>query len=938
MPLPTPSPQPPTGIRCDALIHGAGHAGLTAAAALAEAGLQVLVIEDGGRLLPETCQNLGVDARGCTGSTAYGLHAAIADNSTLNPIRAEALASQWLLSHPNIRLLLGAQPVAAVRDGARIAGVVLATKAGLRTATASVFLDASDGLAVARLDGCTPATPAHRGFRRVLALCNDWPAVRTPLTAWCEENGWRLEPGYLPNLAILASGPHHDDPGAARWIAVLRSLRQALPAAPALLVAQLADVPAAAQAAGGAHRAPNLLLRHFADDGGPPPLHARVEAGRQLARNVLDLLPFPPAPDPRDLESPDVAEGADIARADVIVAGTGTAGALAALAAARQGCATIALDTAPAPGGVGTQAGITAYFNGVTGGLQDEVDALAADLATILTGRTGGRGSWHHEAKRLAIETLFDAAGVRFLGRSTACGVTVSPDGWLGSVLVGRPGGLLRVRGTVFIDSTGDGDLCAAAGAPFESGRAGDGRCLAYSLASLGIEGTPDAPELRGHNFDAGWVDATDPDDLTRARLAAAAQYLGVVEAGGKAIVHLHATLGIRQSRHILTERRLQLDDLVRETAFPDAVGLASCHADTHSVDFEFESDELAFFIWACRLFRLPLRTQLPYRMLLPQGLRNVLIACRAAGIEPDASYAIRMQRDMQRLGEIAGTAAALALQDGGRVATVSTAELRGRLQARTTPEMPAALPAEPFAALANGSRGPAMWLLYKADASVVDPLRATLRSESAELSFAAACVLAMRRDPAAEPRLLAAIEEGEELVVADKTNLGAFGQEIDAPAWLVAVVLLRRCGTAACLPALLRLARVPHQLLNIRTAIALTAERLAQIGTIPRAALGELAAALVDDGVPDAHLEPSRSLHRRIMGQPALRLYNDIGADTRSDHAWQLHLVVARLLRLLGVPPQPEATAYLRDPRGHVRLAFQGVLNPEHAVTPAAG
>src|SRR5690606_20331004 len=117
--------------------------------------------------------------------------------------------------------------------------------------------------------------------------------------------------------------------------------------------------------------------------------------------------------------------------------------------------------------------------------------------------------------------------------------------------------------------------------------------------------------------------------------------------------------LGIRQSRNIVTDVSLGMQDLIRRNRFVDTLGLASAHADSHSVDYEFESDEMFFYLLVCRCFNYPLYTDLPYRMLLPKGLRNVWVACRAAGIDSDAAYCVRMQRDMQRLGEAAGIAAA---------------------------------------------------------------------------------------------------------------------------------------------------------------------------------------------------------------------------------------------------------------------------------------
>lgn len=53
----------------------------------------------------------------------------------------------------------------------------------------------------------------------------------------------------------------------------------------------------------------------------------------------------------------------------------------------------------------------------------------------------------------------------------------------------------------------------------------------------------------------------------------------------------------------------------------------------------------------------------MPYGMIVPRDLDNVWLACRAIGVSPDAHHSCRMQRDIQRIGEAAGNAAALAVK-----------------------------------------------------------------------------------------------------------------------------------------------------------------------------------------------------------------------------------------------------------------------------------
>ena len=54
---------------------------------------------------------------------------------------------------------------------------------------------------------------------------------------------------------------------------------------------------------------------------------------------------------------------------------------------------------------------------------------------------------------------------------------------------------------------------------------------------------------------------------------------------------------------------------------------------------------------------------EIPYRCILPKNIEGLLIACRSASMTADAHYGFRMQNDIQRIGEVAGIAAALSIK-----------------------------------------------------------------------------------------------------------------------------------------------------------------------------------------------------------------------------------------------------------------------------------
>ncbi len=612
---------------------------------------------------------------------------------------------------------------------------------------------------------------------------------------------------------------------------------------------------------------------------------------------------------------------------DVVVAGTGTAGAIAALSSARAGARTLAIDAAPFPGGVGTGGGINGYFYGASGGLQNEVNARSAELTALLGGKpVVGENGWHHDAKKIALLELMEAAGVRFAGRVSIMHAEADGGGRVRAVRGVCDGRVLEILAKAFIDATGDGDLCVSCGAGYVEGRPIDGRTLAYSQSVFQLVRHDDLIGVRACNFDAGWVDATSAEDLTRARLEGVAQHLETIGDDDAVPLAVAPILGLRQSRQIHTDYTLTLDDLVSHRMFADTVGETSTVADTHSVDFEFESDRMAFYYFVCKGFWEPLHCQLPYRMLLPKGLGNVWIACRAAGIQVEASYGMRMQRDMQRLGEAAGLAAAESARLGVSSRLVDVRGLQERLGVGSSAESPAVdegARARWLAELDRGEPGMHLWQMFHDDVVRLRVMR-RLGAAQPRVSFYAAAVAAMWGEVAAEPRLLEALAAREAGPPPEEHAVrGAWGQCIDYPFWLLAVLLLRRCGGEACVPALHRLAGEPGLPLNVLTVLGCTLERLcARLGSRPLL-VDSLDRLLVAARRTPSLLPPSRSLWHELQGQPQMRLYNDCGADTRQDHSWQIHLLVARARRSLGLPPQRDARAFCEDPRGFVRNAF---------------
>lgn len=933
----------------DVVVIGAGAIGFAAARELAATGRKVLLVESSGALLWEATRaqdnrNKVSNTRGASTRWEDWLGELAkrqgAETGFFDGALAEVLAAHELRqAFPRLTTLFLSVPVAVEKNGDNLTAVIVATKAGLRRVYGRQWIDTTENGVVARL--LNPRLEAVRRQpvallrtvviqlfpeveqleEKVLALATDWPGLELRFSVrpnerrlvWHARGAWHREVTDLVRALRYAVGV-----GDQRLMVTHCGIRE-------FPVYHDMDADSVSSVA-------NLLLLSpsFAR-GGLACIGDRFSLGASCFKNI-ELLPEASPVIREQPSEPAWPDDSGKLTSEVVVAGSGTAGAIAALAAASNGASVLALDAAELPGGIGALGGINGYCAGAEGGLQSELDHRTAEMNHLLEGAEGHAGRWHHNARSLALLDWFEQERIRFVGGQMLWGALRNADGRLvKAVFTASEEGVFSVSAEAFIDSTGDGDLAATAGAEFSQGRGGDGRTLSYSQASFFVVEDANGRRVNWKNYDAGWVDATDPEDISRAMLEGRSQYLRDVWTQPDRPLQLAPLLGLRQTRQILTDRNVRFSDMIEHARFEDAVGVARTILDTHSVDFEFEDDEVAFYYWGCRSFMFRARSELPYRMLLPRNLDNVWIACRAAGMENGAAYGLRMQRDMHRLGEAAGVASALAVSARVDSRQIDFESLRTKLQASgayTGADMlpqdgPAAI-SDPVGRLERGEPGVHLWWIYRHPERFRSVVETTLDSSNESASFQAASILAMWNCRKAEPRLLRALACLEEGPPATPESGGAYGQEIDIPYWLQAVFLLRRCGSAACLSALKELAARSGQLLNIRTMIALTVERLARSEHgLPRDEALDVLSLLLRDPLPDPLLNPNRSLWRTLRGEEQIVLQCPSGVDLRHDHTWQLHLSVVKARQALGVEPHAEAAQYRADERFYVRKAF---------------
>ena len=425
---------------------------------------------------------------------------------------------------------------------------------------------------------------------------------------------------------------------------------------------------------------------------------------------------------------------------DVIVVGGGPAGCAAGAAAAREGARTLLIEATGCLGGMGTAGLVPAwcpFTDGekiIYGGIAERVFTECKEAMPHVRGQIHGWLPLDPERLKRIYDDLVIGAGAEVLFNTSLCAVDTDDAGNVTSIVVANKAGLSAYRARAYVDGTGDGDLCAWAGAEYETG---DDKgevmpaTLCFILSNVNsyafhfngrYRGSGDRawspmrdiiksgryPEIRdlhlccnligpdtvgfnaGHMWDVG---NTDPRSVSRAliegRKIAVAFRNALAEYdpetfGGAYLAATAPLVGARESRRIIGDYELTIQDWLARRSFDDEVCRNSYLIDIHVAKDEIERNRQGENVVGQRYepYAKGESHGIPYRCLTPKGLRNVLVAGRSISTDRVTQGSVRVMPVCLCMGEAAGIAAAFAAQEPPTdVHAVDAARLRDRLR-----------------------------------------------------------------------------------------------------------------------------------------------------------------------------------------------------------------------------------------------------------------
>lgn len=434
---------------------------------------------------------------------------------------------------------------------------------------------------------------------------------------------------------------------------------------------------------------------------------------------------------------------------DVLVAGGGTAGVIAGIAAARNGAQTLIVEKQRCFGGQ-----FTAGMLGAWVGFSDKEKVIVKGIAWEIRDIFKQRNAIVEENPDTDVCFLYDTEIAKvvldeLVGRepnlhaylnTSILDVVTQGDTVVGAVVLSEME-QMEIRAKVVIDCTGDAAVAAKAQAPFEIRPKKDIQpmTLMGKMAGVDMERVKkyyaEHPPVHDAHVPPAWHDfKTFPgfmhfglqDELENVDLPPHLEYLrnwlaiftstpnpgefmincsGAIEAhsvdgfeerAGQEVfsqqrlydvaeclrlyvpgfenaylASIASLLGIRESRRIIGDYKVTLEDFTSAREFDDGIGRGAMPAGMHT------PDGVTMVVYDLKPGQ---SMTIPYRCMLPRGKDGLLVAGRCVSYEAPVANCIRCMPQCMAMGQAAGTAAAIAARHGVTPRDINIRELRQTL------------------------------------------------------------------------------------------------------------------------------------------------------------------------------------------------------------------------------------------------------------------
>jgi len=397
---------------------------------------------------------------------------------------------------------------------------------------------------------------------------------------------------------------------------------------------------------------------------------------------------------------------------DILIIGSGSAGATAALAASEGKYKVTLAERYGFPGGTSTQMLDTFYgfFTPselpikIIGGIPDKiVNALNQSGDIFLRPNTYGAGTgvnYNPEKLKQVWDNLLLKSGVQLFYHSTLVGVESTGETTT-CIFFHKGMGFFSIRAKRVIDASGDADFCHWADIPYERAgelesaqsmtttfrmanveqhkyEAGGGKKMLKEKMTEAFEkGTYDLPRKEGSAHEMCQpkcistvavkvvdLDPLDAEGITKAEIEGRRQAF-IYEDFFRAeipgyqnakIIGLSHQIGVRETRRVFGEYRLTKEDCISAKTFDDQIFLCGAPIEDHRKSDQGDSETFWQYIPNGGTYGVP------YGTIVPKNSQNTWVVGRCFSATHDAHASCRSMAQTMSMGQAAGLAAIISL------------------------------------------------------------------------------------------------------------------------------------------------------------------------------------------------------------------------------------------------------------------------------------
>ena len=409
---------------------------------------------------------------------------------------------------------------------------------------------------------------------------------------------------------------------------------------------------------------------------------------------------------------------------DVIVCGGGPSGIISAVAAARNGAKTLLIERYGFVGGMASSALVTpiSIFKKnkklIIDGIPFELMKRISELNGANVSLDSGHVPVQDEMFKLAAQRLLLESGVTLLYH-TYFSDCVMTDGKVSHVIVQNKAGRVAYECKAAIDCTGDADLVRAAGFETTKETRLQPASLWFQLGGVDTDALKDlfvdavdqilpiSAEIRGRLselnekgempiFGGPWIskyfhdglvtinllregtDASSPEQFTKTECNLRENLFKVINIMRENfpafkdcwLLKSGTQAGVRETYRIVGMYQMKADDILNPKPFKDTIAKG-----THVIDIH-KPDSIA---QDC--INLKQEYNIPYGVLVPVNSKNLITAGRTICSDNSAFGSLRVMATCMAMGQAAGTAAAISIQNNCSMCEMDTELLVEKLR-----------------------------------------------------------------------------------------------------------------------------------------------------------------------------------------------------------------------------------------------------------------